>query len=145
MVVAKGHANGLPRKASFRKKIVQSQNRQNGFFAGFIDHTKFPHRLLEMYMTFLAGSPCEKTVSFALNLATVLPRPAESRNDFTSNAGLDLAFLGEQRTLMDTPRAGDGNMQDNSIEPDLEDCSILHSKAATLYSFCVGLAVTVRV
>src|SRR5579859_3738145 len=81
-----------------------------------------------MYMTLFAGSPCEKTVSFASNSATVLPRATESRNNFTSKTGfLKFAFLGELWILIDTPRAGSGNKQENSIEPDLAGCSILHT------------------
>jgi hypothetical protein len=34
------HANGLARKAAFPKEITRSQNRYDGFFAGFIDHGK---------------------------------------------------------------------------------------------------------
>src|SRR5580765_8154393 len=51
-------------------------------------------------MTPVAGSPCAKTISFALNLTTVLPRPVESRNDFASKARpLEDPFLGERRTF----------------------------------------------
>ena len=59
-------------------------------------------------MTPVAGSPCAKTVSFARKLVTVLPRPAESRNDFASKprpfAG---AFLGERRTFTGARRVVD--------------------------------------
>src|SRR6202023_2361502 len=76
-----------------------------------------------MYMTVVAGSPCAKTVSFPWNLCTFLPRPAESRNSCTSNAGLLLfAFWGERRTLRDTRRAFKDAMLNNSIEPDFVDC-----------------------
>src|ERR1700733_864805 len=34
-----------------------------------------------MYITFVAGSPCAQTISFARNLLTSLPTPAESRNN----------------------------------------------------------------
>src|SRR5208283_4209641 len=50
--------------------------------------------------TFFAGSPCAKAISFARNFTTLLPTPAESRNSFTSKAGLfEFAFLGGGRTL----------------------------------------------
>ena len=51
---------------------------------------------------------------------------------------------------MDTPRAGDGNMHEISIEPRLADCSILHSSGRldlkgdrTLFSFSGDPAVTI--
>src|SRR5258707_13722920 len=48
-------------------------------------------------MTLFAGSPCAKTFSFPRNLPTFLPKPAESRNNCTSKAGLDsFAFLGSE-------------------------------------------------
>src|SRR4029077_16190819 len=45
-----------------------------------------------MYMTFRAGAPCAKTVSFPRNLRTTLPRPAESRKACASKTGT-FAFL----------------------------------------------------
>jgi hypothetical protein len=64
-----------------------------------------------MYMTLCAGLPCAKTVSFPRNLATLLPRPPESRNNFTSNAGIpEFAFRGERGTLAGTRRTVDGTM-----------------------------------
>src|ERR1700752_2017283 len=81
-----------------------------------------------MYITFFAGSPWAKTVFFPRNCSTFLPRPAESRNNFTLKAGLLVfAFLGERRTLADTRRGADDSMVKNSMEPDPTDCSILHS------------------
>src|SRR6267378_2946018 len=48
-------------------------------------------------MTLFAGSSCAKTFSFPRNLPTFLPKPAESRNNCTSKAGLDsFAFLGSE-------------------------------------------------
>src|ERR1700682_570911 len=81
-----------------------------------------------MYITVFAGAPCAKTVSFFRNLSTFLPRPAESRNNFTSKAGpLEFAFLGERGTLRDTRLAADDTMAQNSMEPDPADCTILNS------------------
>src|SRR5580700_7189109 len=62
-----------------------------------------------MYITFLARSPCVKTVSFFRNLPTFLPKPVESRNNFTSKARfLEFAFWGRRRALPGTVRtAGD--------------------------------------
>src|SRR5580700_8969925 len=58
-----------------------------------------------MYRTFFAGSPCAKTVSLARNLATFLPKPAESRNNFTLNTGFrESAFLLERGALAGTVR-----------------------------------------
>src|SRR5260370_36745984 len=74
-----------------------------------------------MYITFLAGSPCAKTVSFPGNLPTFLPRPVESRNDFTSNAEVfDFAFLGRRATatLTDTLRTDEEAIQQNSLRQD---------------------------
>src|SRR3984885_954276 len=56
-------------------------------------------------MTFVAGAPCAKTISFARNVLTFLPRPAESRNNFTSNAEiLKIVSLGERRVFTDLRR-----------------------------------------
>src|SRR4030095_2437101 len=77
-----------------------------------------------MYMTFFAGSPCEKTVSFPSNLSTFLPRPAESRSEFTSNAGtLRFAFLWERRGLTGLRRTTEGTIA--QISMDSAACSIL--------------------
>src|SRR5271157_5394538 len=79
-----------------------------------------------MYMTFSAGSPWAKTVSFAGNLATFLPRPVQWRNSFTSKTGLfGFAFWGERRTLTDTRRTGRDIIFDDSTDSD--DCPILNS------------------
>src|ERR1700676_2571968 len=79
-------------------------------------------------MTFLAGSPCAKTVCFAANSATFLPRPAESRKNFRSNAGtLESAFLGERGTLTDTRRTAEDNIRQNSMKSHRADCPILNS------------------
>src|ERR1700751_1641344 len=72
-----------------------------------------------MYITFFAGSPCAKTVSFARNLPTFLPKPVESRNSFTSKPGFfDFAFLGKRTTLTDTLRTDDEAIQQNSRRRD---------------------------
>src|ERR1700720_2906712 len=64
-----------------------------------------------MYMTFVAGSPCTKTVSLARNLFTFLPRPVESRNSCTSKrAVLELALGGRRRTFSGTRRAAEDTM-----------------------------------
>src|SRR5712664_2260257 len=85
-----------------------------------------------MYMTFFAGSPCAKMVSSPRNLSTVLPRPAESRNNFTSKARLlKFALGGERRALTETRRGAEDSMSQNSMEPDFADCSILHSPCRT--------------
>src|SRR4030095_13118837 len=79
-----------------------------------------------MYMTFFAGSPCAKTVSFPRNLPTLLPRPVESRNNFTSNAGpLKLAFLRERRGLTGLRRTTEDTIVQNSM--DYGAFSILYS------------------
>src|SRR6267143_5736544 len=70
-----------------------------------------------MYMTVFAGAPCAKTVSFFRNSSTFLPRPAESRNNFTSKAGfLEFALLGERGTLRDTRLGADDTMGQNSMQ-----------------------------
>src|SRR6266849_7022814 len=70
-----------------------------------------------MYMTFVAGSPCAKTVSFARNLFTFLPRPAESRNSCTSNAGLLRFAWGEERRAFSSTRlAAEDTMVQNSMK-----------------------------
>src|SRR5579863_1748004 len=90
-----------------------------------------------MYITFFAGSPWAKTVFFPRNCSTFLPRPAESRNNFTLKAGLLVfAFLGERRTLADTRRGADDSMAKNSMEPEPADCSILHSPSRPALSAC---------
>src|ERR1700674_2333581 len=81
-----------------------------------------------MYMTFFAGSPCEKTVSFPRNLSTVLRRPAESRNNCASKAVLpEFNFWGERGTLTDTRRAAEETMGQTSMKADSADCAILHN------------------
>src|SRR6202158_3079227 len=86
-----------------------------------------------MYITVFAGAPCAKTVSFFRNLSTFLPRPAESRNNFTSKAGLlEFALVGERGTLGDTCLGADGTMRQNSMEPDAADCTILNSQPSNL-------------
>src|ERR1700674_186921 len=81
-----------------------------------------------MYMTFSAPSPCAKMVSFPSNLLTVLRRPAESRNNCTSNAGImECAFLGERETLTETRRGAVDTMRQNNMQADPAGCSILHT------------------
>src|SRR6266436_1855399 len=81
-----------------------------------------------MYMTFLAGSPCPKTVSFPRNFSTFLLRPAESRNNCASNARLlEFAFLGERRTGTDARRTAEDTMRQNSMEFDSANCLLLNS------------------
>src|ERR1700687_2346711 len=70
-----------------------------------------------MYMTFVAGSPCTKTVSLARNLFTFLPRPAESRNNCTSKrAVLELALGGRRRTFPGTRLAAEDNIPQASMK-----------------------------
>ena len=58
-------------------------------------------------MTCFAGSPCLMTISFARNLATFLPRPAESRNNFTSKTGIpEFALLKEGGAFAGTALGG---------------------------------------
>src|SRR5712664_3021582 len=84
-----------------------------------------------MYMTFFAGSPCAKMVSSPRNLSTVLPRPAESRNNFTSKARLlKFALGGERRTLTRTRRGLADIIRQNIMKPDCADCSIVNSRGA---------------
>src|SRR5216684_154169 len=84
-----------------------------------------------MYMTFLAGSPCAKMVSFPRNLSTFLPRPAESRNDCTLKAGvLAFALGGERRTLTRTRRGLADIIRQNSMKPDCADYSIVNRRGA---------------
>src|ERR1700731_3811314 len=79
-------------------------------------------------MTLFAGSPCAKTFSFPRNLPTFLPKPAESRNNCTSKAGIDnFAFLEEQGAFMDTRRTARDTMRENSTGNDPADCTILNS------------------
>src|SRR6266478_7863822 len=81
-----------------------------------------------MYMTFLAGSPCPKTVSFPRNFSTFLLRPAESRNNCASNARLlEFAFLGKRRTGTDARRAAEDTMRQNTIKFDSAHCTIVNS------------------
>src|SRR5580704_11901267 len=74
-----------------------------------------------MYMTFLAASPCAKTVAFFSNLATFLPSPAESRNSFTSNAGpLAFAFRAKcGEALTERRRTAEEAMRQNTSDPGL--------------------------
>ena len=81
------HANGLARKAAFPQKIARSQNRHNGFFAGLIDHSKLHAAFLNV-QDILRGIALREDGFFPRNLSTLLPRPAESRNNFTSKAGI---------------------------------------------------------
>src|SRR4029077_11071227 len=70
-----------------------------------------------MYMTFFAGSPCAKTVSFPRYLPTFLPRPVESRNNLTSNAGPPkLTFLRERRRLTGLRRTTKDMLNQNSMD-----------------------------
>src|SRR6266850_404934 len=81
-----------------------------------------------MYMTVFAGSPCPKTVSFPRNFSTFLRRPAESRNNFTSNTRLlEFAFLGERWTGTVARRAAEDTMRQNSMKFDSVHCAILNS------------------
>src|SRR4029077_8491549 len=78
-----------------------------------------------MYITCFAGSPCVKTVSFPLNLATFLPRPAESRNNFTSKTGIpEFAFLKEGVTFASTALGGICGY----YGIDFSTCSLLNSR-----------------
>jgi hypothetical protein len=55
-------------------------------------------------------------MSFLRNLATFLPMPAESRNSFTSNAGLfEIAFRGKRRTFTDSRRETEDATRNNSM------------------------------
>jgi hypothetical protein len=64
-----------------------------------------------MYMTLLAGLPCAKMVSFLRNVFIVLPRLVESRNTFTSKAGIfESAFWRQRRGLLGARRAAAGDM-----------------------------------
>src|SRR5882672_5012648 len=81
-----------------------------------------------MYMTSVAGSPCAKTVSFPPNLETFLPRPVESRKNFTSNTGvLECAFLEERETGAETRRVAEDAMRHNTTQLKFADCPILYS------------------
>src|SRR6266403_929982 len=94
-----------------------------------------------MYMTSVAGSPCAKTVSFPPNLETFLPRPVESRKNFTSNTGvLEFAFLEERETGAETRRVAEGAMRHNTTQLKFVDCSILYSmcRFAQLRTFSPG-------
>src|SRR5580693_5045727 len=77
-------------------------------------------------MTLVAGSPCVKTVSFPANLATFRPSPAESRNDFTSNAEIfEFAAGEERRALLGTRRTAEDTIHQNSTES--VDCPLQDS------------------
>src|ERR1700722_19483850 len=85
-------------------------------------------------MTFFAGFPCTKTVSFPRNSPTFLPRPAVSRNDFTSKAGsFEFAFGGLRRGLLDTRRTAEVTIDDDIMgSEDRTDrpgseCAVLNS------------------
>src|SRR5580693_6958830 len=103
-----------------------------------------------MYITFFAGSPCAKTVSFARNLPTFLPRPVESRNNFTSNAGVfDFAFFGRRATatLRDTLRTDEEATQQNCMRQDsktVQYCTVFGRSArhhlSPNYRACTKLA-----
>src|SRR6266404_7505996 len=81
-----------------------------------------------MYMTSVAGSPCAKTVSFPPNLETLLPRPAESRKNFTSNTGvLEFAFLEERETGTEARRVAEDAIRQITTQLKFVDCSILYS------------------
>ena len=87
-----------------------------------------------MYITFFAGSPCAKTVSFARDLAIFLPKRAESRKVFTLEAEVfALAFLDERAAPMLRYRRQFG------FAGRLE-CSV--APVASLVLFEVGHAVT---
>ena len=93
---------GLARKAPFPKKVTRSQNRHNGFFAGLIDHSELYTAFLNVH-DILRGIALREDGFFSSKLAYLLPRPAESRNNFTSKAGLlEFAFWGERWALTDT-------------------------------------------
>src|SRR5260221_5871836 len=88
-----------------------------------------PISLTTMYMTFVAGSPCAKTVSSLRNFSSFLPGPAEPRYNFTSNtAVLEFAFLGERRRLTGTRRLEEkrpiSHRSSSSMERDPPDCPI---------------------
>lgn len=97
--------------------LVVQYNSQEGIvdldLAVVLDETKPPEFIHEQIdprggMTFFPGSPCAKTVSFLRNLATFLPKPAESRNDCTSKARLrKFAFVEERRVWADARRTED--------------------------------------
>src|SRR5580700_10988839 len=89
-----------------------------------------------MYMTFLAASPCAKTVAFFSNLATFLPSPAESRNSFTSNAGpLAFAFRAEcGEALTERRRTAEEAMRQNTSDPILP--TVQYCTVTALGCFC---------
>src|ERR1700691_3808704 len=75
-------------------------------------------------MTFVARSPCAKTISLARNLLTFLPRPAESRNDFTSKVEPFETFSwGERRAFADLRRVGGVGIGQTNTET--TTCSML--------------------
>src|SRR5271154_2907872 len=79
-------------------------------------------------MTCSAGSPWAKTGSFLSNLATLLPRPVESRNCFTSKARFfEFARRGTRRTLTDTLRLAGDTIAKNNMRRARRICSKLHS------------------
>src|ERR1700735_47232 len=72
-----------------------------------------------MYMTFLAGSPCANTVSFAPNLTTFLPRPVESRKNFRSKPSfLEFPFLTPFGIFAETRLAAEDNIDQTSPTAD---------------------------
>src|SRR5580692_1361485 len=81
-----------------------------------------------MYITFLAGSPCAKTVSFLANLATFRPRPVESRNFFTSKTRVpEFPLFGRRRTGTDTLRPRKGSICQYSqpgIPETVQNCTV---------------------
>src|SRR5467141_3742277 len=80
-----------------------------------------------MYITSFAGSPCPKTISFPRNFSTFLRRPAESRNNCTSNTRLrEFAFLGERRTGTDPRRAAEDTMRQNTMKFNSVHCTVLN-------------------
>ena len=101
------YANGLARKAPFPKKITRSKERHNGFFAALIDDSELHTTFLNVH-DILRGIALREDGFFSSKLSNLSPRPAESRNNFRSKAGLlESAFRAERRTLTDARRAAE--------------------------------------
>src|SRR5271154_5626065 len=68
-------------------------------------------------------------VSLARNLFTLLPKPVDSRNQFTSKEDdCEFALLsGGREALTEMRRAGEGVMCERTMEPAWENCPKKHT------------------
>jgi hypothetical protein len=80
------HADGLARKAAFPKEVTRPQNRHNGFFAGFIDHSKLHTAFLNVH-DILCRIALREDGFFSSKLANLSPEASRIEKQFHIERG----------------------------------------------------------